>query len=78
MPRQLIPLDPREDAFPFERMQFIEQVGKLLGDYAFFDERARFAELAAQLNTETSKYERGFLMGYVHAVLTVTASERLS
>lgn len=75
MPKQLIPLDPTVEAFPFERLKFIEQCAEVLAGHAFFGERARFADLAAQLNTETSKYERGFLMGYVHAVLT---SEHLS
>ncbi len=69
MPKQLLPLDPSVDGLPPERLAFIERQAETLADYAFFGERARFIELAAQLNTETSKYERGFIMGYVHRAL---------
>lgn len=69
MPKQLLSIDPMDDAFPAERLAFIEQQAELLASYAFFGERSRYAELAAQLNTETSKYERGFISGYVLARL---------
>lgn len=69
MPRHLLSVDPAADPFPSERLAYLERCSELLADYAFFGDRQRYAALAEQLDTETSKYERGFICGYVHAIL---------
>lgn len=69
MPKQLLSIDPMDDALPSDRLAFLEQQADLLAEYAFFGDRRRYAELVAQLNTETSKYERGFIAGYIAARL---------
>lgn len=67
MPRHLLSVLPEDDHFPADRLDFLQRQAHRLSEYAFFGDLTRYAELAAQLNTETSKAERGFILGYMAA-----------
>ena len=67
MPRHLLSINPTDDAFSAERQAFIAQQAELLAEYAYFGDWHRYAALAEQLNSETSKVERGYIMGYLFA-----------
>lgn len=67
MPKQLLSAHPSDEPFTVERQAFLEQQADLLAEYAFFGDVNRYAALSAQLNTETSKYERGYIRGYMAA-----------
>lgn len=67
MPRHLLSVLPTDDHFPQDRAQFLQQQARLLAEYAFFGDYTRYSALAEQLNTETSKVERGFILGYMAA-----------